>query len=197
MAGRKRNPSGRGRLLGRLLLIIAGLVFGLNLYRWNASTLAGNTLPMPFGTGAAVVLSGSMEPALEANDLILVRESEPYRVGDMVVYQSGRELIVHRIVSLEGSHVITQGDANPVSDPPIDIRAVKGKVILRIPRLGAVINLLKKPAVGIALLAGAFALTERSFRAEKQKDTEDQDAIKEEIRRLKAELHSEEPGDLG
>ena len=67
------------------LLILVALIIGINLYTINASRIAGNAVPMPFGIGAAVVLSGSMEPALSAGDLLIVAESSSYGVGDMVV----------------------------------------------------------------------------------------------------------------
>jgi len=172
----------------RALLVIAGLVLGLNLYQWNAAGLAGNALPMPFGTGAAVVLSGSMEPALAVDDLIFVRAQKQYAVGDIVVYQSGTELIVHRIIAQDEKQITTQGDANNAADAPVDIRAVKGAVVLRIPRLGALVKLLKLPAVALLLLISACILVERSFRTEKRQQAEQLDEIKAEIRRLKAEL---------
>ena len=49
-------------ILRTVLLIICGTLIGVNVYLINAKTLAGNDLPMPFGYGAAVVLSGSLEP---------------------------------------------------------------------------------------------------------------------------------------
>ena len=56
----------------RLVLIaICGGILGLNLYSANANKLVGNQLPMPFGYGWAVVLSGSMEPAMQIGDLIM------------------------------------------------------------------------------------------------------------------------------
>lgn len=188
----KRKRSGAGKFLQRALVVIAGVILGLNLYQWNASSLAGNALPMPFGTGAAVVLSGSMSPALEVDDLVLVREKEHYETGDIVVYQSGYELIVHRIIAQEGEFITTQGDANGVPDAPVRTAAVKGAVAVRIPHLGIVVNLLKLPAVSIMLLIGACLLMERSFRTEKRAEEENLDAMKEEIRRLKAELDSED-----
>lgn len=146
---------------------------------------------MPFGTGAAVVLSGSMSPTLEVNDLVLVQEKEHYEVGDIVVYQSGNSLVVHRVAALEGTQIITRGDANNVSDAPVDISAVKGTVVIRIPHLGAVINILKLPAVEILLLAGACILLGSSFKKENRAaEEENLDEMKEEIRRLKAELSS-------
>ena len=53
-----------------LLVTLAALV-GINVYALNASRLAGNQVPMPFGVGASVVLSGSMEPELSVGDLLL------------------------------------------------------------------------------------------------------------------------------
>ena len=67
----KKNKVGKD-ILRVLLLAVCGLVLGLNIYSANAKSLVGNHLPMPFGYGAAVVLSGSMEPTLSVGDLILV-----------------------------------------------------------------------------------------------------------------------------
>ena len=88
-----------------LVLAVVSLVLGFNLYQWNARSLTGNVLPMPFGYGCAVVLTGSMEPTIMTNDLIFVRAETEFEVGDVVVYQSGRMLVVHRIVDIDGELV--------------------------------------------------------------------------------------------
>ena len=102
-----------------VLLVIAGAVVGVNLYSWNAKSLMGNSLPMPFGCGVAVVLSGSMEPTIHIDDLIIVTEQEDYKENDIVAYQSGSMVVVHRIIAVEPDTVITQGDANNAPDAPI------------------------------------------------------------------------------
>ena len=91
-------------LIRRISLAILGILLGLNVYFANAQSLAGNKLPMPLGFGVAVVLSGSMEPTLSVNDVIIVRESESYNINDIVVYDSGREMIVHRIKERRYTH---------------------------------------------------------------------------------------------
>lgn len=194
MKGRRRTdaPKRRTGALRLLVLALAGVVLGVNLYLWNANTIVGNRLPMPFGYGAAVVLSGSMEPTLSVNDLILVKESESCEVGDIVVYQSGETLIVHRVIAVDGETVTTQGDANSVADEPISLEAVKGVVIARIPLAGGPVRALKTPAGTIILLAAAFLLNERSIRRERQADEEELDSIRAEIRRLKEEKEEEE-----
>ena len=112
------------------LILIAGLTVGLAVFSFNANRIGGNQLPMPFGYGASVVLSGSMEPALLVNDFVIVEEEENYDVGDVVVYQNGKDLIIHRIVKKDGEEFVTRGDANNVDDDPIKLSDIKGKMMM-------------------------------------------------------------------
>lgn len=175
-----------------LLPALAGLILGLSLYRWNAETLNGNQMPMPFGYGASVVLSGSMEPALHVNDLVIVRRAGQVQPGDVVVYQSGNILVIHRVVSVTEDTIVTQGDANNVADDPISPEAVKGVVVCAIPGIGAVIWALKKPPVVIALLLVALLLNERAFRKERSRKDQELDALRSEVRSLAEEMKNDE-----
>lgn len=170
-----------------VLLVIAGAVLGVNLYSWNAKSLMGNSLPMPFGCGVAVVLSGSMEPTIRIDDLIIVTEQEDYRENDIVAYQSGSMVVVHRIIAVEPDTVITQGDANNAPDAPIRKEMIKGKVVHWIPGAGRIARLLKSPVATVILVGGALLLSELTLRKEKKKDEDELEQIKAEIRRLKAE----------
>ena len=174
-------------LIRRISLAILGILLGLNVYFANAQSLAGNKLPMPLGFGVAVVLSGSMEPTLSVNDVIIVRESESYNINDIVVYDSGREMIVHRIKEQNGDTLTTKGDANNISDEPISAEAVKGKVVFSIPYAGAIVKALRSPVGIIVIILTAILLIEGSFRRKKESDENRIEEIKEEIRRLKAE----------
>ena len=178
-------------VLRRLLLIISGLMLGLNLYFANAGTLLGNQLPMPFGYGLANVLSGSMEPTFSRGALLLVKDTRDVQTGDIVVYQSGNELIVHRIIAINDNEIVTQGDANNVADAPFDRSRIRGKVLGWIPVLGSVAALLKTPVAVIVILLLAFWLIEGSFRAQRDADDQEMEEIKAEIRRLKEEREEE------
>ena len=179
------------KMIKTVLRIVAlscvGIFLGCNIYLWNAQSLTGNALPMPFGVGVAVVLSGSMEPELSVDDVIFVRQQDSYAEGDVVVFQSGGSVVVHRIVKLDGETVVTKGDANNTNDAEMNVSAIKGIVTGHVDGLGALVRLLKSPIVSIGLLAGAVFLMERSYRKDKQKGDDEMDAIKAEIRRLKAE----------
>jgi len=85
--------------------------------------------------GFGMVISGSMEPAIKKNDLILIRKAGEYAPGDIVVYETDDRSVVHRIIGIDGDKIITMGDANNVADAPVGIEDVKGVVIGRLMNL--------------------------------------------------------------
>ncbi len=183
----KKKKHGSSALIRRLVLAVLGILLGVNVYLANARNIAGNSLPMPFGIGVAVVLSGSMEPVLSVDDVIIVRETEDCGINDIVVYDTGREMVVHRIIERDGDTVITKGDANNTSDEPISVDAIRGKVIFTIPYAGVVVKALRSPAGIIIILLTAILLTEGSFRRKKESDENRIEEIKKEIRALRSE----------
>ena len=164
--------------LRMLALLILGVFLGIRFYAWNAQHLTGNAVPMPFGVGASVVLSGSMEPALSVGDLL-------------IFYQSVRTPVVHRIIALDTETVITQGDANNTADEPFGVQLIKGKVVTAVPLVGHLIWVLKTPLGTILTIAAAVLLMELSYRKEQQEQSREQEKIKEEIRRLMQELEQQ------
>ena len=184
----KQKTKSKSRLkiaLRLILLIFCGFVLGVNIYLANANSLVGNKLPTPFGYGAAVVLSGSMEPELSVGDLIVVRETSLFEKGDVVVYQDGSSLIVHRIIELDDDTITTKGDANTVADLPVPISRIKGKVKFSIPYVGKVVGFLKTPIGTIGMIVLAIALIEIPHRNEKKKDEAERQKILDEIDRLR------------
>ena len=177
-----------GVIIRRVLLVIFGAVLGVNVYLANAKNLLGNSLPMPFGYGAAMVLSGSMEPTLSRGDLIIVKQTDgEFEKGDIVVFQDVRSLVVHKIVSVGEETVVTRGDANNADDGPILKENVLGEVIFWIPYLGSAVGFLKTPVGTVCVILAAIALVEIPRRKEKEKDDEERQKIIDEIKRLKEE----------
>lgn len=184
------------KILRKVLRLVAlstvAIFLGLRIYCWNARSLTGNALPMPLGFGMATVLSGSMEPTYHVDDVIFVVASDHYAEDDVVVFQSGNILVVHRIIRFEGDLVVTQGDANNAEDEPMEISRIKGRVIGHVDGLGSLIRLVKTPVVSYGLLGLAVFLLERSFRQEKKTKEDELDKLKEEIRRLQQETSCQE-----
>ena len=183
----KKNKKKFPSALRLILLIICGAALGINVYLANAKSLVGNQMPMPFGYGASVVLSGSMEPEFSKGDLIVVAESDSYQKRDIVVFQDGASLVVHRIIDIDGDKIITQGDANSTADEPIEASVIKGKVLFHIDNLGTVVSFFKTPVGTVLLVVLAIALVEIPRRREKEADDEEKQKILEEIKRLREE----------
>lgn len=182
----KNKTSGiRSIWIRRLVLTLLGLLMGLQIYFVNAGRVMGDPLPMPFGYGAAVVLSGSMEPTYSAGDLLIVKKTDHYQTGDIVVYQSGRSLVVHRIIDMNGETVTTQGDANNAPDEPFAVSQIKGISVGSIPFVGTWFRILKTPVGLMAAFLCTIFLIEVSFRKQSDTDAAELEKIKEEIQRLK------------
>ncbi|MEW5840633.1 MAG: signal peptidase I [Thermoproteota archaeon] len=108
-----------------------------------------------------VVSSQSMVPALQVNDVLVVRDGgswEQLKIGDIIVFNrpDGEDrVIVHRVAEIndrggDGERIIrTKGDANPASIPGTDYPITKenyiGKVVYVMPGAGVVTKIISPP----------------------------------------------------
>jgi signal peptidase len=97
------------------------------------------------GVEPTVIYSGSMNPALDVGDIVLIDEVDvsSIEVGDVIQYVSEDNVfILHRVVEKYQDEkgqwfFITKGDANEKSDfSPVIQQNVKGKAVFTIPELG-------------------------------------------------------------
>ncbi|MBP5224687.1 MAG: signal peptidase I [Lachnospiraceae bacterium] len=117
-----------------------------------------------FGIGYAVVVSGSMEPAIMENDMIVyqAQPKDAYEVGDIIIYVRdaglpSEKLISHRIISIGEDTMIVKGDANAIEDAPITKDQVVGRMAFYIPRVGKAVSFLKTP-LGYGCIAALIVL---------------------------------------
>lgn len=141
-----------------LVLVIAGSI-GLSV----AGRRSPDGIPTVAGHKVLNVLSGSMAPAINVGDVIIVEPLAPDRElkeGDVVTFRAGGAkdmLITHRIVGTvmandEPAAYVTKGDANDAQDlAPITRDQVVGVYVGRIPYFGYVANFVRTP-IGVVLL---------------------------------------------
>ena len=98
------------------------------------------------------IATGSMEPTLNINDFIIVKEKDDYNVKDIVTYKEGNDYITHRIIEINDNTLITKGDANNSTDKKINKDAVIGKVVKVIPKGGIIKRVILTPKVMISVL---------------------------------------------
>lgn len=111
-----------------LVLVVAGLVF----------------IYFSPGYDLRLVGSESMRPAVNMGDLIITGPvngpiNGEVKSGMIVTYEHSKELITHRVQSIDGTTLVTKGDA--VEDPdswPVTLSDVKGIYLFKVPYVGYV-----------------------------------------------------------
>ena len=123
------------RLIG--ILILAAVIISCGLV----------TVPKLMGYEVYHVVSGSMAPKIPVGSLVYIEEAEPASVekGQIIAFQSGSSVIVHRVVDnwvFEGKFT-TKGDANDEEDlSDINYDQLIGVMKYHIPRMGQMLMIL-------------------------------------------------------
>jgi len=113
-------------VLAILILILAGLAF----------------LYFSPGYDLRLVRSESMKPAVNMGDLIITGPvngpiNGEVKPGTIVTYEYKKELITHRVESIDGEALVTKGDAVEGPDPwPVEMSNVRGVYLFKIPYVG-------------------------------------------------------------
>lgn len=180
------------RIFRLILFLCVGILIGYQVYLLNARRVGKNLMPMPFGYGQAVVISGSMSPAFEVGDLLIYQSVEKYKIGDMVAFRDGEnDLVTHRIVEMNEEYLVTKGDANPVTDDPIAYTDIYGKVIFIIPKVGNFIVFLQHPISIVFVLLLFLGGLEWNYHQERKKSKIRLEKERIELEKLREELSGE------
>lgn len=132
------------------LLLIPTILFSVFLMFVELGN--SDEVPSFFNMDIYIVVSESMAPKINVNDIILVKKgysNDQYKEGNIITYvRADGELITHRIDSITKVGLlrayITKGDNNEeVDEFPVTYDQIIGRVVLVMPKLGAVVGLLK------------------------------------------------------
>ena len=90
-----------------------------------------NTLHF-FSISTKEILSASMEPIICTGDVVYINANVSYdniKVGDIIAYQNGGMVVVHRVIGIEEDGLITKGDNTDESDiNPVNEKMYLGRV---------------------------------------------------------------------
>lgn len=179
-----------------LRFLILSLLIGYGIFIANAKYVLHEQLPMLGGYGTAIVLSGSMQPEIEVDDLLFIKKCDSYEVNDVVTFvDTDLSLVTHRIVSYdpETDTFTTKGDANNTPDrTPLDPERIKGRVVGKISKFGRFFSLFQNPLFILLLVAIGIFLTEWSYRREKKSKSGSADKIRAEIESLRLQMQQED-----
>ena len=163
-----------GKTAQVLMTVLLAFLLTCNLYLIMMERIMGVDHPTIFGFSTAVVASGSMEPALSVDDLVLNHTEDSYGQGDIITFQNGNSLTTHRIVEVTDKGYVTQGDANNTVDldviPP---KAVVGRVVWAIPYVGSMLAFLRSPVGMVILIFTGLCIIELPFFLQRRREQTD------------------------
>ncbi len=116
-----------------------------------------------FGIQQYTIISNSMNPTIQVNDLIFIKKCEENEIKkqDIITFECNGEIITHRIVKIDyinnERRFITKGDSNKVEDETyITFDKIKGKYIFKISKIGKIMLLLKRTDLFLLILIILF-----------------------------------------
>lgn len=139
------------KTLGQVVLFVILIFFILlNILSMNNKSL--------FGFRIYRVISGSMQPALQIGDVIIIKKANNYAEKDIITYDNGLTTITHRIKSIDGDEIITEGDANDAPDKPITKDRILGKYFFRISTFSVFSIMLTGKTIYLIMVLVLFAI---------------------------------------
>jgi signal peptidase I len=148
-----------------VLIIVLAVVVMLSVLMTDSGQA-----PSVLGYSMFRVTTGSMEPTISVDSLIVVHQTDldELEVGDVISFYSQDPSLAgmvntHRIVSIEqdGEHTYftTRGDANNVDDRYVTTQEeFIGKVIFSSYRLGLLVRMVSNPLIFVPLILGPLAV---------------------------------------
>lgn len=176
-------------IFGVIFLITIWIAFDKFILKSSVPSIFGYaTLTIETGSmnGTSVMVEGKDPVKVSEHDLILIKKTNDYKIGDVITFIHEGEKIptTHRIVGRTDDGYLTKGDANNTSDTQIVLEEeILGEVIGHYPKLGRVVTWIKKEGWiymvgGLAVLAiGIFLL---KFLDDDESKPKDKDASIEE-----------------
>ena len=166
-------------------------------------------VPQVLGYSVFRVMTGSMEPEIPEDSLLVVKKTPPEDIvpGDVISFFSPDPMLegavnTHRVVRIEKENgrilFITKGDANVIEDIyPTEASALVGRVVFKSYGLGKIVSLLSNPLVFgiIILLPLLIILLMNLYRAVRIAadiaKKEEEEAVRKALEEIKAKQGSD------
>lgn len=126
------------KVISRIVLAILGIILAGLAFLFFADSY-----------NMYVVRSESMVPTINMGDLIITGPVDgpingEVKPGTIITYMYNKQLITHRVKSIDGTTLITKGDAVEDSDPwLVTMSDIQGTYMFRIPYVGYLTNFIR------------------------------------------------------
>ena len=121
------------KILKGLGYIVVGILVVLILNAFVQLVILGKDYITLFGYTSFIVESGSMEGAINSNDLAIEKITKDVKIGDIVTYYDKGYYITHRVVEVRENTIITKADSSNKNDVEMKKESIVGKVVMVLP----------------------------------------------------------------
>ena len=167
------------RVIWGIVIAVFYLLCALTIWLAVDAFVLKSPVPSVFGYSALTVKTGSMSGTIEIGDLIIIKDTGDYEIGDIVTFlQKGDSIpTTHRIIdSREDGSFITKGDANNVQDAlPVSKDIILGEVVKVLPEVGLFAERIQSEGwiyivALLVILCGGTVFVQSFFRSEDEQD---------------------------
>ena len=171
----KNQKKHRNKIIKTILIKLIYILV-LPIILWNLAIILQtlqnpNDTPSVFGIKTFCIISGSMEPNIQINDMVIVKEVQQNEINkdDIITFVVNGDTITHRVIDVESRNGVllytTQGDANNIEDEEkITFENIEGKYIGKIPKVGKIVLALKSKttlAIVLSILILLYIIEQR------------------------------------
>lgn len=167
------------RVIWGIVIAVFCLLCALTIWLAVDKFVLKSPVPSVFGYSALTVKTGSMSGTIEIGDLIIIKDTGEYEIGDVVTFLHEGETVptTHRIISMvDNGLFITRGDANNVQDAlPVSKDIILGEVVKVLPEVGLFAEWVQSRGwiylvALLVILGGGTVLVQSFFRSEDEQD---------------------------
>lgn len=142
------------------------------------------------------IVSGSMEPTLEINDVVIVKKcpANELKEGDIITFLQEDRTISHRILKITNDEgelkFITKGDNNEIADKDeVDSDKIYGKVLFSVKRIGKIIQYIQNVRGFINIIIFAIIIFVLVSLNDNHKNNRKMKRRKYEIKKMRDSYH--------
>ena len=136
-----------------IFLVVANIIMLFSITGFFQLKVLNKPYINIFGYTVFSVATGSMQPTLNINDIIIIKITDEIKEGDIITFKENNEFITHRVIRKNDETFITKGDSNNSEDNPINKQNIIGKFICKIPVIGVLGDILTTPKVFISVIS--------------------------------------------
>jgi signal peptidase I, archaeal type len=150
------------KIISNILLTLAIITLLASIFLFYQNKNKGNVYV--FGYKPYIIISGSMEPYLQINSLVIVKKVnfKNIKVGDVISFNTDniKTSICHRVIKITNEGLVTKGDNSKVADLTIITeKEFNGKVVFKTNIFAYLINRTKEKGVFLVIILPVIAIT--------------------------------------